>query len=97
MSIAELEFVMSPDDENAGKFEWIVPQDAGDIRHLSIDGNYVGSIARNTENPSARHQWSWRVTIGDSIDRNMPLAGQADDEQAAKKAAEEAYSRARLV
>ncbi|MBY5704488.1 hypothetical protein HFO38_17465 [Rhizobium leguminosarum] len=33
------------------------------------------------------------MTIADSINRNMPLAGQADDEQAAKKAAEEAYSR----
>ena len=86
---------MKPSNQQETGFEWIVPENAGDIRHLSVDGNYVGSIARNSENPSAQHQWSWRVTIPDSVDRNTPLAGQAADEQAARKAAEEAYLRAR--
>lgn len=86
---------MSPHDEKAAAFEWIVPDDGSDVRHLSVDGNYVGSIARNTENPSAQNQWSWRVTIPDSVDRDTPLARQADDEQAARKAAEDAYARAR--
>jgi hypothetical protein len=27
------------------QFEWIAPQGAGDVRQLSVDGNYVGSIA----------------------------------------------------
>jgi hypothetical protein len=91
----ELEPMMSPHDEKAAAFEWIVPDDGSDVRHLSVDGNYVGSIARNTENPSAQNQWSWRVTIPDSVDRDTPLARQADDEQAARKAAEDAYARAR--
>jgi hypothetical protein len=70
---------MKPSNERHAGFEWIVPEDAGDICHLSVGGDYVGSIARNTENPSAQHQWSWRVTIPDSVDRNTPLAGQAAD------------------
>jgi len=75
-------------------FEWIVPENAGAVCHLSVDGNYVGSIARDVGNPSARLQWSWRVSMPDSVDRKTPLAGQAMDELSAKKAAEEAYSRA---
>lgn len=86
---------MNLDNQNAAVFVWIVPEGAEDIRHLSVDGDYVGSIAKNTENPSAKHRWSWRVNIPDSVDRNTPLAGHADDGLAAKKAAEEAYSRAR--
>jgi hypothetical protein len=86
---------MKPSNERHAGFEWIVPEDAGDICHLSVGGDYVGSIARNTENPSAQHQWNWRVTIPDSVDRNTPLAGQAADEHAARKAAEKAYLRAK--
>jgi hypothetical protein len=44
-------------------FEWVVPEDASDVRHLSIDGNYVGPIAPDIVNPAAQHKWSWRVTI----------------------------------
>jgi hypothetical protein len=69
-----------------------VPEDAGDVRHLSVDGNYVGSIAPAIVNLATQHQWSWRATIPDGVDRKTPLAGRAADEQAAKKAAEEAYS-----
>jgi hypothetical protein len=87
--------MMNVDDENAPVFVWIVPEGAEDIGHLSVDGDYVGSIAKNIENPSARHEWSWRVIIPDGVDRNTQLAGHADGELTAKKAAEEAYSRAR--
>jgi hypothetical protein len=86
---------MNVDDENAAVFVWIVPEGAEDTRHLSVDGDYVGSIAKSIDNPSAKHQWSWRIIIPDSLDRSTPLAGYADDELAAKKAAEEAYSGAR--
>jgi hypothetical protein len=75
-------------------FEWIVPESTGAVCHLCVDGNYVGSIARDVGNPSARLQWSWRVSMPDSVDRKTPLAGRAMDEHSAKKAAEEAYSRA---
>ncbi len=66
-----------------------------DIRRLSAGGDYVGSIAKTTGNPSAKHQWSWRLATPDSVERSPPLAGHADDELAVRKAAEEAYSRAR--
>jgi hypothetical protein len=75
-------------------FKWIEPNGVGDLHHLSVDGNYVGSIAPDTKNPSSRHPWSWRVTIPDSVDRKTPLAGHAMDEQSAKTAAEQAFSRA---
>jgi hypothetical protein len=88
---------MNLDDENAPVFVWIVPEGVEDVRHLSAGGDYVGSIARSTGNPSAKHQWCWRLAIPDSVERSTPLAGHADDELAAKKAAEEAYSRAKRV
>jgi hypothetical protein len=88
----ELECVMTDHDEKEAAFEWITPADAADLRHLSVDGNYVGSIAGGTGNPSAPLQWRWLVTIPDSVDRKTPLTGQATDEQTAKKAAEEAFT-----
>jgi hypothetical protein len=55
----ELEFVMTDHDEKQAAFEWVVPEGASEVRHLSVGGNYVGSIAPDIVNPAARHQWIW--------------------------------------
>jgi hypothetical protein len=68
----KLEFVMTDHDEKEAAFEWIIPADGGDVCHLSVDGNYVGSIALDTGNPSAPHPWGCLVTIPDSVIAGRP-------------------------
>ncbi|MBB3655661.1 hypothetical protein FHX15_000860 [Rhizobium sp. BK650] len=73
----------------------LVPSGEPNVFHLTVDSNYIGTIASDSDSLSTSKPWGWRLQIGDGTLGDVPLAGRSHNIDEALTEAKHAYERHR--
>ncbi len=73
----------------------LVPSGEPNIFHLTVEGQYIGTIAGSSESLSMAKPWGWRLLIADGTLGDLPLAGRSHNIDEALADARHAYERHR--